>query len=311
MEVLRRKGLGGLMMKKKKKYRKKYYRAIKINPDRFTVAQIPFLMMVLPIALFMLMPLLYIFNHAFKPFDELIEYPPRFFVQRPTLDNFAELFQTATTTGIPVSRYLFNSVVITLLVVFLSIFLATITGFALSKLKFHIKGPLLQINTLAMMFVGAAVVIPRYIIIEQLGLIDSFFVHILPMLALPVGLFLVKQFIDQIPNELLEAAKIDGASSFMIYWKIILPLVKPAIATIAILTFQGVWNNADISATYINTDALKTFAYYMSTLASSSNVVAGQGMNAVASLIMFLPNLIIFIFLQNKVMNTMVHSGIK
>jgi ABC-type glycerol-3-phosphate transport system permease component len=178
-------------------------------------------------------------------------------------------------------------------------------------MKFHIKGPLLQINTLAMMFVGAAVVIPRYIVIEQLGLIDNFAVHILPMIAIPVGLFLVKQFIDQIPNELLEAAKIDGASSFMIYWKIILPLVKPAIATIAILTFQGVWNNAEISATYINSDALKTFAYYMSTLASSSNVVVGQGMSAVASLIMFLPNLIIFIFLQSKVMNTMAHSGIK
>ena len=109
----------------------------------------------------------------------------------------------------------------------------------------------------------------------------------------------------------MDAAKIDGASSWTIYIKIILPLIKPAVATIAILSFQAVWNDASISATYINSDSLKTFAYYMATLASSSNVVAGQGMNAVASLIMFLPNLIIFIFLQSKVMNTMVHSGIK
>jgi len=267
--------------------------------------------MVAPVALFMLLPLVYIFNHAFKPFDELIEYPPRFFVRRPTLINVYELFQTSTTTGIPVSRYLFNSIVITIIVVVLSIFLSTITGYALSKLKFHIKGTISKINTLAMMFVGTAVIIPRYIIIEQLGFIDSFFVHIIPVIAIPVGLFLVKQFIDQIPNELLDAAKIDGASSFTIYLKIILPLIKPAIATIAILSFQSVWNNADISATYINTDSLKTFAYYMATLSSSSNVVAGQGMNAVASLIMFLPNLIIFIFLQSKVMSTMVNSGIK
>lgn len=291
--------------------KRKNFRAIKINPDRFGVDQIPFLLMVLPIALFMIMPLLYIFNHAFKPFDELIEYPPRFFVRRPTLDNLIELFDTATTTGIPVSRYLFNSILITSLVVFLSIFLATITGFALSKLKFHIKGWISQINTIAMMFVGTAVIIPRYIIIENLGLIDNFFVHIIPMIAVPVGLFLVKQFIDQIPNELIEAAKIDGASSFKIYTSIILPLIKPAIATIAILTFQGVWNNADISATYINTDSLKTFAFYMGTLSSSGNVVAGAGMSAVASMIMFVPNLIIFIFLQSKVMSTMVHSGIK
>jgi len=289
----------------------KNFSPIKINPKKFTMAQVPFLMMVAPVAVFMLMPLLYIFNHAFKPFDELIEYPPKFFVRRPTLENLFELFETATTTGIPVSRYLFNSIVITALVVFLSIFLSTITGYALSKLKFHIKGAISQINTLAMMFVGTAVIIPRYIIIEQMGLVDNFLVHIVPVIAIPVGLFLVKQFIDQIPNELLDAAKIDGANSFQIYWKIILPLIKPAIATIAILSFQAVWNNADISATYINSDSLKTFAYYMQTLSSSSNVVAGAGMSAVASLIMFLPNLIIFIILQNKVMNTMVHSGIK
>jgi ABC-type glycerol-3-phosphate transport system permease component len=282
-----------------------------MNPDKWSWDQTPFLLMVLPIALFMLMPLIYIFNHAFKPFDELIEYPPRFFVRRPTFDNFLELFQTATTTGIPVTRYLFNSIVITAIVVFLSIFLATLTGFALSKLKFHIQGVISKINTLAMMFVGTAVIIPRYILIERFGLIDTFYVHILPVIAIPVGLFLVKQFIDQIPNELIEAAKIDGASSFTIYLKIILPLIKPAIATIAILSFQAVWNDASISATFINRDSLKTFAFYMQTLSSSSNVVAGAGMSAVASLIMFIPNLVIFIFLQSKVMNTMVHSGIK
>ncbi len=289
----------------------KNFRAIKINPTRFSWGQLPFLMMVLPIATFMMLPLLYIFNHAFKPFDELIEYPPRFFVRRPTLDNLIELFDTATTTGIPVSRYLFNSIVITLAVVILSIFLSTLTGYALSKMKFHINKYISAINTIAMMFVGTAVVIPRYIIVENLGLIDNFFVHIVPMIAIPVGLFLVKQFIDQIPNELIEAAKIDGASHFKIYTSIILPLIKPAIATIAILSFQAVWNNADISATYINSDSLKTFAYYMATLSSQSNAVAGAGMSAVASLIMFLPNLIIFIFLQSKVMSTMVHSGIK
>lgn len=290
---------------------KRRFRAIKVNPAHFNTSQIPFLLMVLPIAAFMLLPLIYIFNHAFKPFDELIEYPPRFFVRRPTFDNLIELFDTATTTGIPVSRYLFNSVIITLSVVILSIFLSTLTGYALSKMKFHINKYISSINTIAMMFVGTAVVIPRYIIVENLGLIDNFFVHIIPMIAIPVGLFLVKQFIDQIPNELIEAAKMDGASHFKIYLTIILPLIKPAIATIAILSFQAVWNNADISATYINSDSLKTFAYYMATLSSSSNTVAGAGMSAVATLIMFIPNLVIFIFLQSKVMSTMVHSGIK
>jgi ABC-type glycerol-3-phosphate transport system permease component len=143
---------------------------------------------------------------------------------------------------------------------------------------------------------------------------DNFLVHILPVLAMPVGLFLIKQFIDSIPTEVIEAAQVDGASDLWIYWRIILPMIKPAIATIAILTFQAAWNNADTSTMYINDESLKTFAFYLSTLTATSagaNVVAGQGIAAAASLIMFLPNLIIFILLQSQVMSTMAHSGLK
>jgi multiple sugar transport system permease protein len=129
---------------------------------------------------------------------------------------------------------------------------------------------------------------------------------------MPVGLFLVKQFIDQVPTSLVEAAQIDGASDYYILIKIIMPLITPAIATIAILTFQLAWNNTEASVLYINNESLKTFAFYMSALTSTTgNTVAGQGMSAAASLIMFLPNLILFIILQSRVMNTMVHSGIK
>jgi ABC-type glycerol-3-phosphate transport system permease component len=287
------------------------FQGTKINPQRFHKSQIKFLLFILPIATFMVLPILYIFNHAFKPLDELFAFPPRFFVIRPTLDNFADLFEIASQTGIPMSRYLFNSIVITLVVVLLSIIVSSMSGYALSKLKFKMKTTLMTINNIALMFVGASVVIPRYLIIERLGLIDTFWVHVLPGLAVPVGLFLIKQFIDQIPDELLDAAKIDGANHFQIYLKIIMPLITPAIATIAIVSFQGIWNNAETSIIYINRESLKTFAFYMSTLTTSSNVVAGQGMAAAAALIMFLPNLIIFVILQSKVMNTMAHSGLK
>ena len=287
------------------------FQGTKINPKRFHRSQIKFLLLILPIAAFMVLPILYIFNHALKPFDELFLFPPRFFVQRPTFDNFVDLFDVASSTGIPLSRYLFNSLVITALVVLLSIVVSSMSGYALSKLKFKLKKPLMTINNIALMFVGVSVTIPRYLIIEALGLVDTFWVHILPGLAIPVGLFLIKQFIDQIPDELIEAAKIDGASEFHIYLKIVLPLILPAIATVAIISFQAVWNNAESSVIYVNRESLKTFAFYMQTLTSTSNAVAGQGMAAAAALIMFLPNLIIFIFLQSKVMNTMAHSGIK
>jgi ABC-type glycerol-3-phosphate transport system permease component len=288
-----------------------HYLGTKMNPKRFHRSQIRFLLILIPVAIVMGLPIVYIFNHAFKPLVELFEWPPRFFVQSPTFDNFIDLFAVTSLTGIPMSRYLFNSILVAILTVFASIIIGSMAGFALSKLEFRFKSSLLFINNIAIMFVGAAVSIPRYLIIEALGLIDTFWVHILPGLAIPVGLFLIKQFIDQIPKDLIEASRIDGASNLQIYWSIILPLIKPALATIAIVAFQLVWNNTEVSNIFINDESLKTFAFYLATLTTTGNAVAGQGMAAAASLIMFIPNLVIFIILQRNVMNTMIHSGIK
>jgi ABC-type glycerol-3-phosphate transport system permease component len=287
------------------------YFGTRMNPKHFHISQWRFLIILIPVAIFMGLPIVYIFNHAFKPLVELFEWPPRFFVQNPTFDNFSDLFAVTSSTGIPMSRYLFNSLIITSLTVFASIVIGSLAGFALSKLEFRFKASILWINNIAIMFVGAAVSIPRYLVIEQLGLIDSFWVHIIPGLAIPVGLFLIKQFIDQIPRDLIEASRVDGANNLQIYWYVILPLIKPAIATIAIVAFQGVWNNTEVSNLFINDESLKTFAFYMTTLTTTGNAVAGQGMAAAASLIMFIPNLVIFIILQKNVMNTMIHSGIK
>ena len=285
----------------------------KINPDKFHRSQLKFYLILLPLGIFMAMPIVYITSHAFKPIDELFAYPPRFFVQKPTLGNFTDLMNITNATGVPMTRYLFNSIIITLTVVILTILISTMAGYILSKKRFKLKKTIFEINTLALMFVPAAVAIPRYLLIDKIGLLDNFFAHIFPLLAMPVGLFLVKQFIDQIPDELIEAAKIDGASDYSIFLKIIVPLVKPAIATIAILSFQMVWNNVETSTLFINDESMKTFSFFMATLATeaSGNSVAGQGMAAAASLIMFLPNLVIFIILQSQVMNTMAHSGIK
>ena len=172
---------------------------------------------------------------------------------------------------------------------------------------------MLQINQFALMFVPVAVMIPRYLVVNKLGLIDTYWAEILPLIPLPVALFLVKQFVDQVPDSLIEAAYMDGAKEWQIYWKVILPLIKPAIATAAILVFQQVWTNLEAANYYINDDGLKSLAFYMNTLTSTTttNTVAGQGLSAAASLIMFLPNLILFCILQKNVMNTMAHSGIK
>ena len=285
-----------------------------INPQGFHVSQLKFYVLLAPLVVVMLLPVVFIFSQAFKPPDELFAYPPRFLVTSPTFRNFTDLFSKMSTSGVPVSRYLFNSIVITLVTVAASIVVSSTAAYALSKKRFKLKRTLFAVNTVALMFVPIAVTIPRFLIIQKLGLMDTFWVHILPGLALPVGLFLLKQFVDGIPDEVVEAAQIDGASDLRIYWLIILPMIRPALATIAILTFQATWNNADTSTLYINHESLKAFAFYLNTLTTvtaGANAVAGQGIAAAASLIMFLPNLVIFILLQSAVMSTMSHSGLK
>jgi ABC-type glycerol-3-phosphate transport system permease component len=185
------------------------------------------------------------------------------------------------------------------------------TAFALSKLKFKGRNLMLQINQIAIMFVGTAVLIPRFLVICFFGVNNSLWAHILPLLAVPVALFLVKQFVDQVPDSLIEAAYIDGATDFQVYLKVIIPMIKPAIATAAIMVFQQVWGNMETSNYFVDDDGIKTLTFYMNTLVNANNTVAGQGMAAAASLIMFLPNVILFAFLQDKVMNTMANSGIK
>lgn len=294
-----------------------------INPKRFEKTQIKFYCYLIPLAILMGLPIVFILCNAFKPMDELLTYPPKLITLRPTLDNFKMLIATSNNKAIPASRYLFNSIVTSVCVVFFTLVITSASAYCMAKKKYKLKNFLFAVNTAALMFVQVAVAIPRYFIIYKLGLVDNFWVHILPLLAMPVGLFLVKQFIDQFPDSIVEAAQIDGSSDFKILTRMVIPNITPALATVAILAFQTSWNSMEASNYYINNEALKTFAFYMSTLtattgnanamvgALSGNAIAGLGVQAAASTIMFLPNLLLFIFLQSRVMNTMSHSGMK
>lgn len=287
------------------------YKGKRINPQKFERGQIKIIILILPLVIFMAMPLVFIANHAFKPMEELFAFPPTFFVRNATMDNFTKLIKFSRTAGIPLSRYVFNSIIVTILTVGLSLLFTTCAAFALAKIKFKGRNLMMQINQIALMFVAVAVLIPRYLVVCQLGMIDSIWAHILPLVAYPVALFLVKQFVEQVPDSLIEAAYMDGATDMQVYWKLILPMIKPAIATASILVFQQVWTNMETSNYYINADNMKTLTFYMNTLVNANNTVSGQGIAAAATLIMFVPNLVLFCILQNSVMNTMAHSGIK
>ena len=287
------------------------FQGTKINPTRFDKSQIKFYVILIVMSSAMVLPLIYIFSQAFKPIDELFAYPPKFFVKNPSLSNFSNLIAMMGTSEVPIARYFFNSIISTGLTIIFSLTISAMAGYALAKKKFRAKDTVFDINTAALMFVPTAVMIPKYLIISGMQLNTSFWVHIIPGLAMPVGLFLVKQFMEQIPDALIEAAKLDGASELRIFFNIIIPLSKAPLATVAILTFQSAWNATEASSIYLNDEALKNFAFYMTTLTTTGNDVVGQGMAAAATLIMFIPNLIIFIVMQKQVMDTMAHSGIK
>ena len=288
------------------------YKGHRMNPDKFEKGQIKLYLFVVPLALITGLPIVFIIFHAFKPMEELFAFPPKFITTNPTLDNFRQLFKASRSAGIPLSKYVFNSVLITLSVVFSSMILSSAAAYAMSKLKFKGRDFVFNLNQLAIMFVPVAVMIPRYLVVEFFGLTDTYWSQILPLIPLPVSVFLLKQFVDTVPDSLIEAAYMDGATELHVYFKIIIPMIKPALATAAILVFQQVWGNLEASNYYINDEGLKSLVFYMNTLASANgNTVAGQGVQAAASLIMFIPNLVLFCILQNKVMNTMAHSGIK
>ncbi|WP_062110499.1 carbohydrate ABC transporter permease [Bacillus niameyensis] len=264
------------------------------------------------LAVFMLLPIVYIFNHAFKPLHELFLFPPTFIVQDPTVQNFIELMSMTQSTFVPVSRYIFNSVIVTVLATAAMVITSSLCAYALSKHKFPGSNLVFALIMVSLLFVPTVLQIPRYVVVQGLGIMNTYWGHVLPMIAMPVGVFLMKQFMDQVPNEMLEAAKIDGASEIRMFMQIVMPIVTPAVATIAIISFQNAWGNVETSQLFMQDESMKTLPYYMMSLtANLANTVARQGAAAAGALIMFLPQLIIFLFFQRKVIATMAHSGIK
>lgn len=298
------------MKDRKKRRRRSRLGGSRINPKTFSAGQIKFYLILLPLAIFMIIPVVFVINQAFKPLGELFAFPPTIIAKNPTLDNFKDLFALSGNTGVPMSRYLLNSLVVTVLTVIMNLLITISAAYAFSKKKFKGNKALFGLNQLALMFVPTAVAVPRYIVIVRSGLINTWWAHILPLVAVPVGLFLVKQFVDQIPDALIEAAVMDGAKDFTIIMKVIIPLTKPALATAVVLTFQQVWGAVEASNNFITDDSMRTLAFYLNSIATN-NTIAAQGMVAAASVILFVPTLVIFICMQSQVMNTMSHSGIK
>jgi ABC-type glycerol-3-phosphate transport system permease component len=271
------------------------------------------LLLLTGVALVSVIPIIYIISNAFKPLSELFLYPPRLLVRNPTLQNFYDFFYATDVSVVPFARYLFNSILTTTATVVLTLVFSAACAYAFSKMRFPGRKGLFNLIIIALMFTPEAVVITRYLIVTNLRLTNTYFAHILPQLALPIGVFLMKQFIDQVPDSLCEAAKIDGANELRILTSIIIPSVLPAVGAVMIIAFQNVWSDVSTSTYYMVDESMKTMPYFVSTLTSSlaGASVARKGAAAAAGLILFLPNFLIFSMLQKSMIETMVTSGIK
>ncbi|HTG71971.1 MAG TPA: carbohydrate ABC transporter permease [Candidatus Udaeobacter sp.] len=256
---------------------------------------------------FMALPLLYAVNNAFKPLDELFIFPPRFFVNNPTMDNFYDLVALMGNSWVPLSRYIANTLLITVIGTAGHILLASAAAYPLAKYQFLGSKTLFSIVVLSLMFSGHVTAIPNYMVMSWLGWINSHASIIVPSLAFPLGLFLMKQFIEQIPTALLEAAKIDGANEYRIYWSIVMPNVKPAWLTLMILQFPALWGTD--GGSFIYSENLKTLHYALGQITAGG--IARAGVGAAVALILMIVPITLFVISQSSVIQTMATSGMK
>lgn len=259
------------------------------------------------LGVFMVLPLVYAFVSAFKPLDEIFIFPPRFFVAKPTLENFTLLSQLLSNLWVPFSRYLFNSVLVTVAATVGHVLLASMAAYPLAKHKVPGGNFIMSVIILALLFTPQVTYIPQYIIIAKLGLINTYWSLILPIVQMTLGVFLMKQFMGQIPDSLLEAARIDGAREFTIWWKIVMPAVRPAWLTLTIFAFQSVWNQAGTS--FIYTESMKVLPSIMNQIAAGG--IARTGVVSAVAMVLMIPPILLFTFTQNSVIETMASSGIK
>ena len=263
---------------------------------------------ILAVACFMVFPLILILGNAFKPLNELWLFPPRLLPINWTTDNFTDLFSVAFGSTVPLTRYLANTLVITVLGTAGHIFLASMCAFQFAKRKFPGSKILFNIIVLSLMFNATVTSIPNYMVMAKLGLVDTLWAIIIPTMGSSLGLYLMKNFIEtSIPDAIIEAATVDGASEWMIYWQMIMPNTKPAWMTLILLQVQSLWATGNNG--FIFSEEKKTLAYALSQIGAAG--LERAGIAAAISVIMLIVPFSIFIITQSNVMQTMSTSGMK
>ena len=257
--------------------------------------------------IFMVLPLVMIINNALKPLDELYQFPPKIFVRNPTLENFSDLFVLMNDSWIPFSRYILNTIIITGFGMVGHVVVASLAAYPLAKHKFPGKNILFSMVVLSMMFSWTVTQIPQYLIISWMGINNNYLALILPAWSFGMGLYLMKQFMEQLPDSLMESAKLDGATEWHIFWTIVMPNVKPAWLTLAIFQFQQMWGNT--GSMFLRDEQLKPLQFALQQITAGG--VARAGAAAAVTFIIAAVPIIFFLICQSNILETMTTSGMK
>lgn len=267
-------------------------------------------LLVMAVAFFF--PVVYMVSQSMKPMNEMFIFPPKIIVQNPTLNNYRDFVNVLANTVVPVTRSLFNSLFVVVIGSVGHIILASLCAYPLAKYKFPGSKFFNQIIVYSLMFNASVTMIPNFLTIAGLGMLDTQWAIIIPGFASTLGLYLMKNFMEQIPDSLMEAAQIDGAGYVRIHFTIVMPVVKPALVTAFIMVFQSFWTNTGDK--FIYTEAQKGFAYVVGQLASGKITGVGTsyaGISSASAVIMFAVPLVVFLIMQNNVVSTMATSGMK
>ena len=293
-------------MKENVKIKKHKHKKLYLNRSRGgNIFNFVFLLIV---GAFMALPMVYAISNSLKPLSELWVYPPKFFAQNPTLSNFKGLLSLMGDSWVPFSRYLTNTLLVAVVGTGGHVIIASLCAYALAKHNFPGKNFIFQTIVLSLMFSAAVTGVPSFLIMSKLKLVNSLWSMILPAFSSSLGLYLMKQFMEtNIPDSLIEAAHIDGANEWTVFWKLVMPLLKPAWLTLIVFSFQGLWNMG--SSNLIRSEQLKTLNYALAQITAGG--IARQGTAAAATVVMMIVPIIIFIITQSNIVETVASSGLK
>ena len=256
----------------------------------------------------MVLPLVYAIAQSLKPLDELWVFPPRFFVVNPTFKNFTDLFKLMGDSWVPFSRYIFNTAFISVVGTAGNVLFSAYAAYAIAKIPFPGRNFLFKIVVYSLMFNSTVTGITNFLTMSILGWVDTYFAVIVPAFCTTFGLYLMKQFMEtSVTDAVLESARLDGASENEIFWKIAMPMVKPAWITLIIFAFKDLWNSG--ANMYIYSEQLKTFNYAISQLVTSG--ISRSGVSSAATVVMMIVPILVFVITQSNVIETMSASGMK